>query len=190
MRLYAHGELRRVVVDDHIPVLQPGDRPLFARSRRDGEMWVAVFEKAFAKLHSSYQAIEAGSPGQALECLTGAPSERLQFRTSEASEDKVWQRLLKAEGAGHVMALELGDHPQDLQKMVGLVEQHAYSVLSVADADGRGRLVQIRNPWGRFEWRGDWGDESSKWTEKLKAKLGWTKEDDGIFWMDVASGAL
>jgi len=26
------------------------------------------------------------------------------------------------------------------------------------------KLVQLRNPWGRFEWFGDWGDNSDLWT--------------------------
>ena len=30
------------------------------------------------------------------------------------------------------------------------------------------RLVQLRNPWGKFEWRGDWSDKSTKWTDALK----------------------
>jgi len=54
------------------------------------------------------------------------------------------------------------------------------------------RLMQLRNPWGAFEWRGDWSDHSSKWKEQPEIKEalwperrskeadGW---DDGAFWM-------
>ena len=45
------------------------------------------------------------------------------------------------------------------------------------------KLVQIRNPWGHFEWKGAWGDKSECWTEDLKAELGWSDADDGLFWM-------
>jgi len=37
---------------------------------------------------------------------------------------------------------------------------------------------------GQFEWKGAWGDDSSEWTEELKKKVGFVKNDnDGLFWM-------
>lgn len=49
----------------------------------------------------------------------------------------------------------------------GIVTGHAYSVLQVYEADGL-RLVELRNPWGRGEWEGDWSDSSKKWgTEEV-----------------------
>jgi calpain-15 len=31
------------------------------------------------------------------------------------------------------------------------------------------KLINIRNPWGQFEWEGDWSDKSEKWTEEMKS---------------------
>jgi calpain-15 len=45
----------------------------------------------------------------------------------------------------------------------GLVPGHAYSVIQVKEAFGN-KLLNLRNPWGTFEWNGDWGDNSTKWT--------------------------
>ena len=45
-------------------------------------------------------------------------------------------------------------------------------------------MIQLRNTWHRHEWDGDWSDKSDKWTPELKERLGYTDEDDGIFWMD------
>lgn len=41
----------------------------------------------------------------------------------------------------------------------------------------------MRNPWGSFEWSGDWSDDSDCWTPELKALVGFTDEPDGTFWM-------
>lgn len=43
--------------------------------------------------------------------------------------------------------------------------------------------MHIRNPWGNFEWQGDWGDSSSLWTEELIKAVGATFGDDGAFYM-------
>lgn len=46
------------------------------------------------------------------------------------------------------------------------------------------RLINIRNPWGSFEWSGDWADRSSRWDEQmLKAVQPVLNEHDGTFWM-------
>ena len=45
------------------------------------------------------------------------------------------------------------------------------------------RLVKLRNPWGKGEWKGDWSDDSYKWTNKLKRELNYRSDDDGVFFM-------
>ena len=72
-------------------------------------------------------------------------------------------------------------------KGVGLVDAHAYSLISTHDeVDSLGkplRLIKIRNPWGFREWTGDWSDKSPKWTPELKAKLSYEDKDDGVFFI-------
>lgn len=45
------------------------------------------------------------------------------------------------------------------------------------------RVLKLRNPWGGTEWKGTWSDKSDIWTDASKKKLGWTAEDDGLFFM-------
>lgn len=56
--------------------------------------------------------------------------------------------------------------------------------MKVVEVDGI-KLVQLRNPWGRGEWTGDWSDDSDLWTTRMRNVLNWNLiEDDGIFWME------
>jgi calpain-15 len=45
----------------------------------------------------------------------------------------------------------------------GMVPGHAYSVIAAKEAKGH-KLVNIRNPWGGYEWDGDFSDNSPLWT--------------------------
>ena len=67
----------------------------------------------------------------------------------------------------------------------------AYSVLVVHEVNGN-RLLCVRNPWGTFEFDGDWSDKSDLWNKHPEVKRALLKagfeqylqflSDDGIFW--------
>lgn len=82
------------------------------------------------------------------------------------------------------------DSPEEGERLqeFGLVGGHAYSLLAAAvvkDKKGKSvKIVNVRNPWGSFEWQGDWGDKSNKWTDQAKKQVGFTDKDDGSFWME------
>jgi hypothetical protein len=70
--------------------------------------------------------------------------------------------------------------------IVGLVPGHAYSILDVK-GEGCTKLVKLRNPWGKTEWKGFYGDGSFCWSCRggLADELGIKPEDDGAFWMHL-----
>ena len=183
-RLYLHGEERLVLVDDQLPTRNGA--LLFAKSRTDGELWVSMFEKAFAKAYGSYANIELGSTARTLETLTGAPSTVASIRGRDTkAADAMWERIHGGLEKGHVVCLGVGDHPQDLQKLVGIVEKHAYACVGSAEVQGA-RLVRIRNPWADgTEWRGKWSDEDENWTPELRRGLDHGVAADGVFWMAI-----
>ena len=68
----------------------------------------------------------------------------------------------------------------------GIVPGHAYSILDVREVAGH-KLLCLRNPWGKFEWKGDWSDGSDLWSKNTRVKMAIRPDteggDDGIFWM-------
>jgi hypothetical protein len=58
------------------------------------------------------------------------------------------------------------------------------------------RMLQLRNPWGDFEWTGSWADQSPLWQQHsdvaracgYNAQGGGAK-DDGVFWMEMGDFA-
>lgn len=55
--------------------------------------------------------------------------------------------------------------------------------MSVKDVGGH-KLLNIRNPWGNFEWGGKWSDQSPLWTDEIKDEINPSLgENDGTFWM-------
>lgn len=84
-----NGEWREVVIDDYFPCFM--GEPVFSKANGN-ELWVLIMEKAWAKLHGSYQRIEAGNAANVMHDLTGAPSE-----TIEIMDETLWERLVEGE---------------------------------------------------------------------------------------------
>lgn len=73
---------------------------------------------------------------------------------------------------------------------MGIESFHAYSITDAfeifLDNGVEEKLVKLRNPWGSFEWKGDWSDNSPLWTPALKECLDVKNRDDGIFFMSYS----
>jgi hypothetical protein len=65
---------------------------------------------------------------------------------------------------------------------LGVTEGHAYAVVRshAVREESEAQLMQLRNPWGEFEWGGAWSDGDEKnWTPALATELAQEKDDDG-----------
>ncbi|KAJ9153323.1 hypothetical protein P3X46_026773 [Hevea brasiliensis] len=187
VRFCIQGEWVPVVVDDWIPCESPG-KPAFATSRKGNELWVSILEKAYAKLHGSYEALEGGLVQDALVDLTGGAGEEIDMRSAQAQIDlasgRLWSQLLRFKQEGFLLGAGSPSGSDVHISSSGIVQGHAYSLLQVREVDGH-KLVQIRNPWANeVEWNGPWSDSSPEWTDRMKHKLKHVPQSkDGIFWM-------
>ena len=190
VRLCKNGEWQVVTVDDYFPCEAYGT-PIFSRSHGN-ELWVLLLEKAYAKLHGNYMLLKGGWAREGMLDLTGCPTLSYDFQSEEVKElideDLLWPLLRQFDQEAALLSASTPGEDRWSENRSGnskggLIGGHAYSVIQVREAYGH-RLLNIRNPWGNFEWDGDWDDTSPLWTERMKQALNPVlKENDGTFWM-------
>ena len=178
LKMYLRGIPTEIVVDDYFPCFEDKNLPLFARPKGK-ELWVMLAEKAWAKIFKTYIACEIGFMDEALECLLGAPSCR--YITQAQEVDKIWEVI--SDSDKNKFVITAGTHKAVTEEM-GLVPNHGYSIISTHQFN-KHRLLKLRNPWGKFEWTGDFSDNSKLWTKEMKEKIGYSNVDDGVFCMSV-----
>ncbi|XP_071534817.1 calpain-5-like isoform X6 [Panulirus ornatus] len=204
-RFWRFGEWLDVVIDDLLPTIE--GQLIFTHSREKGEFWCALLEKAYAKLHGSYEALEGGNLSDALVDLTSGVSAHLDLTIGGYIEDfekrKQLFKMMSKEMSDHaLMCCAITPHSHEEAEMrtnVGLVKGHAYGItacrkINIGDTGlfsiFRGvqkvRMIRLKNPWGEREWNGAFSDGSPEWSKvsaSEREKLGLTFEDDGEFWM-------
>ncbi|KAG5471272.1 hypothetical protein LSCM1_01345 [Leishmania martiniquensis] len=172
------------ILDSYLPASLKG--PDLGRCSHDlRKLWYPLLEKAYAKLHGSYAAIQCGDPLEALQELTGYPTFRFDeewaevrqsgagARANEASpcntpsehlftfmEEEVHQR-------GYIVCLSLPDDgPAEAQAaQMGMMFGMSYMVLRLV-RHGSYRVLQIRCPTLRPDSSGLWCAESTRWKQE------------------------
>lgn len=123
----------------------------------DLELWVRLYEKAFAVMKGSYEKIgNGGFIEDAMEAITGDKygykSTKKRFLIFGTSKDKVKELIIGmvndnipvAAGTGGLDESKLSQEDRDFMESNDVVSGHAYSILN-ADENG----VKLRNPWGQ-----------------------------------------
>ncbi|KAG0238146.1 hypothetical protein BGW42_007137 [Actinomortierella wolfii] len=155
----------------------------FAKCENENETWLPLIEKAFAKIHGDYEAIVGGFFSQGVEDLTGGVS-TLLYTSDILDTDRFWHEEMLNVNKSILMGCSIS-YTDMYNADCGLINGHAYSVLEAVEYEGE-RLVHIRNPWGSVEWKGDWSDDSDKWTPEAIEALNAHNKDDGKFWMSYS----
>jgi hypothetical protein len=161
------------------------------------ELWVSLFEKAWAKVNGCYARICGGQCGEGFDVLTSAFSEYHNLLgITDKKKDELWELLKEAKNKKNNYLIGAGTKCFPFWKRIwgmiwddkGLVSSHAYTIINVYEKKYENetiKLVKLRNPWGEKEYNGDWRDgDEKKWNDKLKKMFEYEGDkDDGIFYM-------
>lgn len=190
MKLNKSGVWQELTIDDYMPCALEG-QPLFTRTHGN-ELWVQLLEKAYAKVHGSYEALRHGHPNEALQDFTGFPTIIYDFSDNETEQfvksGDFFKMMVHFQQEGYLMSCnapgkieEKSIHPRDKEN--ALQAGHSYSIVQVREVYSH-KLINIRNLWGYFEWDGAWSRKSAFWTPDIKELLNpKLDQDDGTFWM-------
>eukprot|EP01114_Cavostelium_apophysatum_P007275 TRINITY_DN1929_c0_g1_i1.p1 TRINITY_DN1929_c0_g1~~TRINITY_DN1929_c0_g1_i1.p1 ORF type:complete len:718 (-),score=206.71 TRINITY_DN1929_c0_g1_i1:60-2213(-) len=187
IKFFKNGDWQVVTIDDRIPCAN--NVPMYSRCKDVNEIWVPLIEKAYAKLHRCYEALDSGSIAAALTDLTGEATQIYNFKDENVkkmiSDGSLWEELKYFASESFLMGCSFNsDGPTETDNGMGILGNHAYGILDVKQPNStKVNLMSIRNPWGRLEWNGRYADNASDWTPSLMKELNVTFSDDGAFWM-------
>uniref|UniRef100_A0A1Q3FYQ0 Putative calpain family cysteine protease n=1 Tax=Culex tarsalis TaxID=7177 RepID=A0A1Q3FYQ0_CULTA len=191
-RFWQYGRWVDVVIDDRLPTYR--GELIYMRSSEKNEFWSALLEKAYAKLHGSYEALKGGTTCEAMEDFTGGVTEMYDLK--DQTPPNLFQICEKGFQRNSMFACSIEPDPNvtEAETREGLIRGHAYSITKIQLADivtptqsGKIPLIRLRNPWGNeAEWNGAWSDQSAEWRfipDEQKEELGLSFDNDGEFWM-------
>eukprot|EP00727_Mastigamoeba_balamuthi_P006481 m51a1_g2453 hypothetical protein (1709) ;mRNA; f:897732-903308 len=201
VRMYnAQGRVIPVLIDDWIPCSdhkRGADtasfmQPVFAHTRDRKSWYVALIEKAYAKLwFSSYEAAQGGATHKAVAALVGGSLSSMDLCSPEMmlerSHGNLWSSLSSHfDDPTQFCFVSCSISRTDLgrDQLKGLRVGHSYAVLRLHTLSNRFHLVQLHNPYSEDEWSGDWCSSSPRWTPALKKQVGADVDSGGSVFME------
>ena len=129
-KFYKMGAPVFVIVDDKLPTNNIYVEPLFFGCCPSyKEYWLPLIEKAYAKLHSSYEAIVGGQLYQGVIDLTGFISKKINIKKPfEEKEGGLWEEISKSSKQRYLMGCSIAGAVEGERKD-GLLTGHAYSII-------------------------------------------------------------
>ncbi|XP_061835730.1 calpain-10 [Nerophis lumbriciformis] len=198
---WQNGLWTEVTIDDRLPCV---DSALcFSHCNGPSAFWVALLEKAYAKLCGSYEQLWAGQVSEALVDLTGGLAESWTLSGISSEEEEKPEESHSQARMSRKLDLDLM-YPMrafcvlccSTQHILGGGEEvgqqhHAMAVMEWLDVktvagSSRVRLFRIRNPWGRCCWGGAWTEGGAGWRslDSSEALALQARVSQGEFWLD------
>ncbi|CZT06875.1 related to calpain-like protein [Rhynchosporium graminicola] len=165
---------------------QTGSQSLFfAQCRDQNKTWVPLLEKAYAKAHGDYAALQGGWIGEGLEDLTGGVTTEL-LTSDILDTDEFWTNEILKVNKEFLFGCSTGILGSGFGTRDGNTGGHAYVVIDAREIPAGQRLTRFRNPWGKGKkgnWQGAWSDGSKELPPEIPLELNHKFGSDSVFWI-------
>jgi hypothetical protein len=161
IEFFQAGKSVKINISQLLPLSTPGNLYIYCRSGNTGEIWPALYEKAYAKWRTNdpgdkpnYAPIAGGDPVGALAQLTGFVP--YYQGTSGISGHDCWTKVransISSKTFNPMVAWTYGTSPSpDVNyDNAHLAANHAYSLLGWEFYNNQEYII-LRNPWGTYE---------------------------------------
>ncbi|XP_023720036.1 calpain-C [Cryptotermes secundus] len=190
-RLWWCGEWVEVLVDDRLPTVH--GRLAFLQAHSSEQFWPGLLEKAYAKLHGSYEALKYGTLLDGLADLTGGITESISIRQDPTTCGRMLSKLLEMTSLiTKPFNFQIRNQLEKLANGIHIgTNYRLYAVERVETFGGDPvQLVKLRNPMGPGgEYVGAWARDSLDWDEvppQEKERLAVRHMGDGEFWISYS----
>lgn len=196
-RLWWCGEWVEVLVDDRLPTVT--GKLAFLQSQHSDQFWPGLLEKAYAKLHGSYEALKYGTLLDGLADLTGGITESVNIRQDPTTCGRMLTKLLDMTSiitctvqSTITAPPQIKPQPEKLANGIQIgMNYRLYTIERVETFSGEPvQIVRLRNPIAQSEeYIGTWSKHSTEWEEvppHEKDRLGIKHMADGEFWISYS----
>lgn len=152
VQFYKHGCWQSVAVDSLIPSFPGGQngnttQPAFVSNASNGDIWPSIIEKAYAKIHGSYYALEGGSFAEILVDLTGGVVDRLIVDTSSQSDgSQIFSQISVALRSDAIVCCK-SKQAEDIVGPQGLICNQHYIILDCFETEEGVAMIKLYSPW-------------------------------------------
>lgn len=189
-RVWWCGEWKEVLVDDRLPTVN--GKLVFVHSQSTSQFWPALLEKAYAKLHGSYEALKYGTSLDGMSDFTGGIAESVSLRADPTTCGRLLAKLLDLTSIVTAVVNQHSHTKIQSEKLAsGIVMATNYRIYAIEKVERYSgeqvTLVRMRTPVGTSaEYLGAWGRSAPEWDEippNEKERLNLKYTPDGEFWM-------